>query len=211
MIGRRADEAMAACLAGRCRRASGTARTSPANAASPASRGRCRRRSLQQRAPPRRPRPSRAYRRGGASGSAPVDVAPDAAHQAEAVAADAPRRRLVAIGRADPARAAATIAASRSSASAIAQLAPSLTAARASDRRTPRSLPGMCGKPRKLTALANLSRQVAKRFVAAGRDRERVAGARREPRLPAQRHQRCPASASASAMRRAAGRHWRPW
>ena len=48
------------------------------------------------------PRPSPAHRRGTGSRLGAADRAPDAAHQAEAVAADALERGLMAIGRADP-------------------------------------------------------------------------------------------------------------
>ncbi len=103
--------------------------------------------------------------------------APDAAQKAEAIAADAFQRRLVAVGRADPG--------ARFGDDEIAIEGARVIIGRSSRRRAParpaaaslmtKSLPGMCGKPRKLATLRKLLAAGCVALVAARRHAERIA------------------------------------
>src|SRR5918995_2428747 len=86
------------------------------------------------------------------------DAAPHPAQEAEAVAADALERSLMAVRRPDPG--------ARFQDDAILRvhrkkLPPSSPGSPWRGMRMMKSLPGMCGKPRKLAAFLNLSRQAA--------------------------------------------------
>jgi hypothetical protein len=110
---------------------------------------------------PRRVHPRRRRRTAPARDRCAVEFLPEAAHEAEAIAPDALARRPVAIGRAQPfagAGARQCPSGSRSSAS------PAIVDAVAARHQRQPVLAGICGKPRKLSWLANFSRQVAKRL-----------------------------------------------